>query len=164
MFVQFHRRALGLFFLWALAQCHARAARADSADDQYAVAAGHYASEHREMAVDEFSALLKDHPDSPKANQATFFLGEALVQLGRYSDAHARFVLFLERDPHGALASQALFRAGETAVLDGKNDPAREAFTKFRAAYPEDPLNAYACYIWARSRSTIKMRRLRISR
>ncbi len=139
------RCAVGAVFgVLALLALAPPVARADSAEDQYAVAAGHYSAERWEMAVDEFRALIKDHPDYAKSNQATFFLGEALVQLGRYDEAHTEFDRFLKRDPKSTYAPQALFRAGETALLSGKSDAARQSFTKFQSQYPDNTLNAYA--------------------
>ena len=40
-------------------------ARADAAQDQYQVAAGHYSQSRWELACDEFQAFLRDHPDHP---------------------------------------------------------------------------------------------------
>ena len=50
---------------------------ADEADDQYAVAAGHYAQGRWQMAVDEFHNFLRDHLEHVRAAQALFFSGEA---------------------------------------------------------------------------------------
>ena len=44
-----------------------RIVRADEADDQYAVAAGHYQAARWSLAVDEFQSLLKNHPDYREA-------------------------------------------------------------------------------------------------
>jgi len=131
----------------ALAIClagSARAARADEADDQYTVAAGHYAAQRWAMSVDEFRKLLHDHPDNSQATKARFFLAEALIQLARYDEAQKEFEAFSASDPHGPHAAQAAFRAGEAAFLSGRHDAARAALNKFRGSYPDDKLNAYA--------------------
>jgi len=63
------------------------AVRADEALDQYAVAAGHYARQQWAFAAEEFEAYLREFPNHRMADQAVFFLGETLVQLGRYEEA-----------------------------------------------------------------------------
>ncbi len=114
---------------------------AGEADDQYAVAAGHYAAKRWQLAVDEFRALVKEHPDDANSVKAHFFLGEALVQLGKYNEASAEFKQVHARDPSGPLARQALFRCGETSYLAGQREAARLAFDDFRSKYPDDKLN-----------------------
>jgi TolA-binding protein len=121
-----------------------RPARAGEAEDQYAVAAGHYAAQRWQLAVDEFRALVKDHPDDANSVKEHFFLGEALVQVGKNDEAAAEFKQVLARDPNGPFARQALFRAGETAFLAGQREAARRALQDFRSKYPDDKLAANA--------------------
>ncbi len=116
---------------------------ADEADDQYAVATGHYAQQRWKFAVEEFEAFLKKHPDDRRAAESLFFLGEALVQLGRHADAEARFQQYLSRAPSGAYARSALFRVGEAAYLVGKTAEAKSLLRQFAEKYPNDDLNAY---------------------
>jgi TolA-binding protein len=137
------RRRAAILLLALLASMPARQLRADAGDDQYAVAAAHYAAQRWSLAVDEFRALLKDHPEHRNATKSRFFLAEALVQLGRYDEAQTQFRDFLARDPKSPFASQALFREGEAAFLAGRAEAARPALTEFRAKYPDDKLNAY---------------------
>jgi len=118
-------------------------ARADEAEDQYAVAAGHYARQNWKLAVVEFEAFLQKYPQQSKADQATFFLAEALLQLGRTEEANARFGQYLQREPNGPLARQAMFRSAEAAYLSGRLEQAKPQFEQFLAKHPGDPLNAY---------------------
>ncbi len=120
-----------------------RAVRADEAEDQYTVAASHYAAQRWEMAVDEFRALIKAHPAFAKTDKSLFFLGEALVQLGKYDEARTQFDKFLARDPKGSYAKQGLFRAGEMALMAGAGEAAQKSLAEFRDKYPDDPLCAY---------------------
>ncbi|MCH8241282.1 MAG: hypothetical protein IH897_01575 [Planctomycetes bacterium] len=53
---------------------------ADEADDQYAVAAGHYARKRWELAVEEFREYLQKHADHKRADDATFFMAESRVR------------------------------------------------------------------------------------
>ena len=138
------RPPVALALLWVvLIAGRSATARADEADDQYAVAAGHYAAQRWALAVDEFQALLKEHPDYGPNHKSRFFLAEALVQLGRYDEAQSQFREYLRQEPSGAYATQAGFRAGEAALLGGHPSAAREALQDFAAKHPTDKLNAY---------------------
>ena len=118
-------------------------AQADDADDQYAVAAGHYAQKRWKFAAEEFQTFLDEYPHHPKANQGVFFLAEALIQLGQLDEAATRFRDYLNREPDGQLAAPALFRTGEAAYLLGKLGPAKVELERFLATYPDHKLNAY---------------------
>lgn len=118
-------------------------ARADEADDQYAVAAGHYTRQQWEFAAEEFETFLARYPQHPKFDDGVFFLAETLVQLDRYDQARARFHQYLDRAPEGEHAKSALFRSGEVDYLTGNYTPARRTLDQFASRYPDDPLNAY---------------------
>lgn len=118
-------------------------APADEADDRYAIAAGHYAQKRWEFAVEEFQTFLQEYPAHASATQGVFFLGEALVQLGRLDEATTHFRTYLDRDPKGRFAARALFRTGEAAQLAGKPGMAKKDLERFLAAFPDHKLNAH---------------------
>ena len=120
-----------------------READASEADDQYAVAAGHYARGRWKLAADEFQAFLDDHPQHAGATEALFFMAEALVQTAQYEPARARYRDFLTRADDHRYRKQARFRAAEAAYLSGQLDVARIEFEPFALDYSDDPLNAY---------------------
>ncbi len=117
---------------------------ASPAEDQYAVAAGHYARNLWKLAAEEFEVFLQEYPDHPRANQSVFFLGEALLQTGATEEALARFREYLQREPDGPYAGPALFRAGESAYLLGMTEAARADLQRFTTAHPDERLNAFA--------------------
>ena len=121
----------------------ATAARADQADDQFAVAAGHYDRQQWKLAVEQFQTFLQKYPDDRRANQCVFFLGEALLQVGKFDDAREHFRQYASREPDGKHARVSLFRAGEAAYLTGKFDVAKPDLDAFWAKYPSDRLGAY---------------------
>jgi TolA-binding protein len=129
--------------LLAAAVLAAATAHADDADDQFAVAVGHYAQGRWQLAAEQFQAFLDRYPDHPQVNQGVFYLAEALLQTGRNDEADKHFRLYLSRQPQGQYARPALFRAGETAYLSGKFAPAKAELAEFLAKYPDDKLNAY---------------------
>ena len=120
----------------------ASSARADEADDQYAVAAGHYAQGRWKFAAEEFETFLARFPKDGRSTESLFFLGEALVQLGRREEAHRRFQEYLRRDPSGQHTRSALFGVGESAYLAGRFADAKPPLRQFLEKYPNDALNA----------------------
>ena len=93
------------------------AARADEADDRYAIAAGHYGQERWKMAVEEFRTFLDAFPNHAKADSSVFLLAESLLQSNNREEAQQSYRAYLDRQPSGPYARAALFRAGEMAYL-----------------------------------------------
>lgn len=117
---------------------------ADPADDQYAVATGHYGRGRWQMAVDEFQVFLREHAQHPQASRAGFFLAEAWMQLRRYDEARTQFRTFLANaDESSDLFRQATFRVAEAAYLLREYDEACREFELFQSRYPDDRLNAF---------------------
>lgn len=112
-------------------------------EDQYAVAAGHYAQQRWDLAVREFEVLLRDFPKHGRVARSRFYLGEALVQLGRFDEAQQHFVEYVRRSPQDRYVTSARFRAAEAAYLSGKLDAAKKQLGLFLATYPKDRRNAY---------------------
>lgn len=118
-------------------------ALAAPADDQFAVAAGHYKQQRWKLAAEEFSAFLKNYADHKRASAARFYLAESLVQLRQYEPAAQQFHEFLAQAPDDKLARKALFRAGESSYLASQWQSAEDDLKAFLAAHADDPLNAY---------------------
>jgi len=141
--VSFLRPILVLVWIaWSL-MAWAAPLRADDADDQFAVAAGHYDRQRWKLAIEEFQTFLQKYPNDRRTNQSGFFLGEALLQLGQFDEARQRFQQYSAREPEGKYARPALFRAGEAAYLAEKFDAAKADLDRFAAKYPTDQLNAF---------------------
>jgi len=138
------RIQLGLALAVALLWAPTATLFAGEADDQFAVAAGHYSAQRWQLAAEEFQRFLAEYPEHAKQAKATFFLGEALVQIGKFDEAHRQFAEVLARDPQGKYARQSLFRAGESAFLADQPDDARKSLARFHDEFPDDALNAYA--------------------
>lgn len=118
-------------------------ARADAGDDQYAVAAGHYARQRWPLAMEEFEAFLADYPQHARAGSALFFLAEAQVHAERYTAARTRFRDYVTQQPDGPHVRHAQFRAAEAAYLLGLRDEALAELEAFRRQHKDDELNAY---------------------
>lgn len=116
---------------------------AGEADDQFAVAAGHYDQGRWRLAVEEFNKFLQQFPQDSRRNQAVFFLGEALLQSGKHDEARVKFKEYIAANPSGGYARSASFRVGESAYLAGKYDSAKTDLADFLEKHPRDPLGAF---------------------
>ncbi|MBX7166504.1 MAG: tetratricopeptide repeat protein [Pirellulales bacterium] len=139
------RFALQVYWLVLALACAAsvRAAEPGEADDQYSVAAGHYARSNWKLATEEFDKFVRSYAGDPRVNTARFYLAEAQVQLGQYDAARVNFQAVLQFEPEGKHARQAQFRAGECSYLAGQSDAAKTELTAFREKFPDDPQLAF---------------------
>jgi TolA-binding protein len=128
----------------ALALLDGPRAWAGPAEDQYAVAAGHYQQARWKLAAGEFRTFLADYPDHAKTGRAIFYLAESLVQLREFDQAATEFLEFRRKFPQDRLAKKALFRAGEANYLSGRLDDAERELIEFLSQAADDPLGAFA--------------------
>jgi len=117
---------------------------AGPAEDQYAVAAGHYNQKRWKLAAEEFRKFLADFPDHAKSHRSVFYLAESQVQLRQFDDAAAGFREFIRRAPNDTLARKALFRAGEASFLAGRFDAAERDLSEFLKSSGDDSLGGFA--------------------
>lgn len=80
-----------------------------------------------QAAIDLFNQLIREHPESTRAAQAHFLLGEAYTSQNRFAEAAAEFGAYVSARP-GVLDAHALERQGDAW---------------FRAANYVEALNAY---------------------
>jgi TolA-binding protein len=116
----------------------------DAADDQFAVAAGHYKLERWQLAHDEFQVFLAQHAGHERATSAKFYLGETLVQLRRFEAAAQQFGELLEASPPDTLKRKAQFRLGESHYFARQWDDARTALAVIADEPSSEDINAYA--------------------
>ena len=139
----FQRIVLVLLIVW-LAVPFGNKARADEADDQFAVAAGYYDRHEWKLAAEEFQAFAQKFPKDSRSNRAVFYLAEALLQSGKFADARRQFQQYVGRDPAGEHVAAATFGAGESAYLADDFVAAAPDLVQFLKKYPDDPLGALA--------------------
>ncbi len=125
---------------WAIASD--ATARADSAQDQFAVAAAHYSAHRWQLAADEFATFLEQAPLHAQVAAARFFRAESLVQLREYEPARAELRRYLEQFPKGKYVRQAEYRVGELGYFLSDGKQARADLQGYLRSYPDDPLNA----------------------
>ncbi len=122
----------------------AQAALAAPADDQYAVAASHYADQQWEFAVEEFDAFLERFPQHHRTSDAEFYAAEALVQMRKFKEAGPRFEKFMLKNQRHSQASRALFRWGECTYYAGDQVEALRLLSQFTEQNEDSDLNQYA--------------------
>jgi len=137
-------RATFLFSVPACLLLGASLVWGDAADDDFAVATGHYAQQRWKLAGEALAEFIAKHPADERRHQARFLLAESLVQLGRLEQAGPLFNQYLKDDPHGRYVAAATFRAGEIAFLGGDYGRAAERLEQFCKLYPDDRYAAYA--------------------
>jgi len=139
-----YKVVIAIRFVFVLATATAgTSAWAETAQQQYRLAAGFYQTKDWQTAVDRFRRFIADHPQDEQVPAATFFVGEALVQLGRFDEARNSFQQFLSLRPDHNYAAQAMFRVGECAYLRGDDRKARDDLREFHRRFPDEQLNAY---------------------
>lgn len=94
----------------------------DNPDEFYQAAYGHVLSGDYKLAEQEFRDYLDIYPDSKKAADAQFWLGEAQYSLGKYNDAAKTFVAAHKAYPSAPKAPEVLLKLGMSlAALDNKD-------------------------------------------
>ncbi len=122
----------------------ARPLAAATAEEDFAVAASHYAASRWELAADEFRFFQQRHAQHPRAAEAEFLRAEALVQLGRLAEACGHYEQFLLHHDQHKLSARALFRWGECCYRTGNRPDALRLLRQFCTAQKNHELNAYA--------------------
>lgn len=117
---------------------------AGQGDEQYAAAAQRYADGSWTKAIAAFEAFAKEHPQHPRALDARFFVGEALLQTRQYDKARGQFLDFLQQAPEHANRVQAQFRAAEALYLAQDREAASRELAAFSEQHPKAALNVYA--------------------
>ncbi|MBS0208679.1 MAG: tetratricopeptide repeat protein [Planctomycetes bacterium] len=135
-----HRTIAIAILGWLLAAL----ARADVAEDQYRVAAGHYEAHRWQLAWTEFQDFSQQFAAHRLADDARFFTGESLVQLRRWDEAIELFHELAAATKSDVIARKALFRAGESNYFARRWSAAERDLSAWLARWNDDPLAAYA--------------------
>ena len=132
------------WLLGALLLCAASIASADEATDQFSIAADHYSHSRWDLAAEEFESFLGRFAEHQRASNASFYLGESLLQLKRYADARVQYLRVATQTPDSTFAHQARFRAAEMLFLNGQHAAAKSELEAFDKDQGSGKLNAYS--------------------
>lgn len=113
-------------------------------ETEYALAAGFYARQQWDLSAEAFELFIADHPGTPQALAAHFFLGEAHVQQNNFAAAYPAYQRYLNLYPEGEFSSRATFRLGECAYRTGNTKAALKTLEAFVADFPNHDLIEYA--------------------
>ncbi len=92
-----------------------------------------------DLAVEGFSAFLRNFPNSDKADSAQYNMGEAYYNQNKMPQAIAAFTRVLDDYPNGTKVASALFKRGKAELSIGEKDNAIEDFKTVLRKYPAAP-------------------------
>ncbi|MDL2401224.1 tol-pal system protein YbgF [Rhizobium mayense] len=105
--------------------------------DQYKAAYGHVLSGDYGVAEQEFRQYIDSYPNSARAADANFWLGEALYSQGKYNDAAKTFLNAHQKYGTSEKAPEMLLKLGMSlAALDNK-DTACATLREVNKRYPK---------------------------
>ena len=119
-------------------------AGAQSAKDEFAIAAGHYARSNWGESIVAFGELIRRYPDAEEAKMAEFYIGEVMMQRGEFSQAYQALQNFLRKNPRHEYEPRATFRMGEAAYRTRQHAVALRLLEDFVKRYPHHDLVEFA--------------------
>ena len=95
-----------------------------------------------DACIDQFSAFLQNHAESPYADDATFWMADGYFNQGDFEQSVLRFDDVVRKYPDGNKAPDALFRQGEALLKLGPryHQAAKRAFERVMSEYPDSSL------------------------
>ena len=100
----------------------------------------------QEKSIKLYQGILKNYPRYPRADQATFFLGSALKDLGREKSAADAFKQLVKLYPQSDFVPEAYVLIGDYYFeIEANAFPALKAFQK-ATQFPDNSKYSYALY------------------
>jgi len=135
------RALLTWLLIAALPMSSLRAAPGDAA---YKFAAGLYQNSRWDLASEKFRAFIRTHPRHPKLPLARLYLGLALVNLEKFSDARTQLRQFVKLYPKSRNLADATYRVAECSYLLNDYAAAETEFSQFLGLDPQHELVEWA--------------------
>jgi len=110
-----------------------------SVDAQYNYAYGLLAQGSYAEAESALKQFLANHPDSPLASNAQYWLGETYYIRGRFNDAAIAFAQGYQNYPQGAKAVDSLLKLGMSLSAMGQKEDACLTFSQLQSEFPQAP-------------------------
>jgi tol-pal system protein YbgF len=92
-----------------------------------------------DLAIEGFTAFIKNFPSSEKADDAQYNIGEAYYNSRRLPQAVASFTRVIDDYPAADKVASAYFKRGKAEVALGENENAIEDFKLIVQKYPTAP-------------------------
>ena len=135
---------------------------ADEADDQFAVAAGHYDRQQwkagRRRVPDVSAEISQRSAGEPSRLSSS---ARPCCKLGKLDEARQQFHAYIEREPDGKYARPPCSDPAKRPILAGKLDAAKPDLEAFLAKYPGRPVERLRVALLGRHRALEKRRRRR---
>lgn len=103
----------------------------------YDTAWADYGAGQYTLAITGFEQLLRTFPTTERADDAQFYIGEALSQLFRWEDAIAAYNRVIQNYPMGDQIAMAYYKRGIAQERTGQTDAARSSFEQVIKRYPD---------------------------
>ncbi len=110
-----------------------------SADTIYSEAYNDLIQGNLDLAIEGFSAFIRNFPTNDKADDAQYNIGEAYYNQNKLPQAIAAFTRILNDYPAGDKVASAVFKRGKAELLQGEKDNAIEDFKTVVRKYPSAP-------------------------
>jgi tol-pal system protein YbgF len=105
-------------------------------DQLFAAAYGDYSRGNYDLAISEFRQYVETYPTSEMADNAQYWIGEALFAKRQYNESIAEFDKVGALFPKGDKVPAARFKKGKALTELGQTDAARAEFTALIRLYP----------------------------
>lgn len=92
-----------------------------------------------DLAMMGFESFLEQFPEHPLADDARYYIGEALLAKGEYTEAAVSFLTLTRKHPESDLVPPALYKAGYCYKIMEQDALADQYFYKLLAEYPDSP-------------------------
>ncbi len=124
-----------------------RAAGGATSDEDvlFNAAYGDYTAGQFVLAVSGFEEFVSRHPDSPRAPDAVYWIGESLAAQALHADARRRFLEVAQAYPGSAKVPDAVLRAALEAVELGQLDDAIRELRQLVAAHANSDAALIGC-------------------
>jgi tol-pal system protein YbgF len=118
-------------------QQDAAAKSAPPPDVLYNNALRDYNANKNELATQEFSDYIKFYPNTDRAGDCNFYLGEIQFRQGNYQQAAQNYDLVLQNFPTGGKAASAQLKKGFSLIESGKQEDGVVELRRVIQRYPK---------------------------
>jgi tol-pal system protein YbgF len=96
-----------------------------------------YAAGQFSLAISGFDQLIRTFPQSEKADDAQYYIGDAQYALSKFEDAIAAYNAVIQNYPRGDQAHMAAYKRGLAQERLGQLEGARASYEQAVKTYPE---------------------------
>jgi tol-pal system protein YbgF len=105
-------------------------------DQLFAAAYGDYSRGNYDLAISEFRQYVETYPSSEMADNAQYWIGEALYAKGQFANAIAEFDKLAQMFPKGDKVPAARLKKGMALVEMGQEEAGRAEFQSLIKLFP----------------------------